>query len=131
MGKRMVVGGVAGGASAAAKAKRENPELEGVVYERSGWVSYGACGLPYVLSGEIPRLEKLVARTPEEFRKQGVMVYTRHEVVDIDPSLKTLTVFDHTEGRTFQDRYDHWSWPRGLGPPSPPSPARSRRGSSP
>lgn len=55
MGKRMVVvGGVAGGASAAAKAKRENPELEVVVYEKSGWVSYGACGLPYVLSGEIP-----------------------------------------------------------------------------
>ena len=54
MGKRMVVvGGVAGGASAAAKAKRENPELEVVVYEKSGWVSYGACGLPYVLSGEI------------------------------------------------------------------------------
>jgi NADPH-dependent 2,4-dienoyl-CoA reductase/sulfur reductase-like enzyme len=55
MGKRVVVvGGVAGGASAAAKAKRENPELEVVVYEKSGWVSYGACGLPYVLSGEIP-----------------------------------------------------------------------------
>jgi NADPH-dependent 2,4-dienoyl-CoA reductase/sulfur reductase-like enzyme len=69
MGKRVVVGGVAGGASAAAKAKRENPELEVVFYEKSGWVSYGACGLPYVLSGEIPRLEKLVARTPEEFRK--------------------------------------------------------------
>ena len=98
MGKRMVVvGGVAGGASAAAKAKRENPELEVVVYEKSGWVSYGACGLPYVLSGEIPRLERLVARTPEEFRKQGVLVRTRHEVVDVDYELRTLTVHDHAE----------------------------------
>jgi NADPH-dependent 2,4-dienoyl-CoA reductase/sulfur reductase-like enzyme len=126
----VVVGGVAGGASAA-KAKRENPELEVVVYEKSGWVSYGACGLPYVLSGEIPRLEKLVARTPEEFRKQGVMVHTRHEVVDIDLSLKTLTVFDHTEGRTFQERYDHLVLATGARPTIPPSPARSRRGSSP
>ncbi|MGV2480489.1 UNVERIFIED_CONTAM: NADH oxidase, partial [Salmonella enterica subsp. enterica serovar Weltevreden] len=94
----MVSGGVAGGASAAAKAKRENPELEVVVYEKSGWVSYGACGLPYVLSGEIPRLEKLVARTPEEFRKQGIHIHVHHEVVDVDPELRTLTVFDHQEG---------------------------------
>jgi NADPH-dependent 2,4-dienoyl-CoA reductase/sulfur reductase-like enzyme len=129
MGKRVVVvGGVAGGASAAAKAKRENPELEVVVYEKSGWVSYGACGLPYVLSGEIPRLEKLVARTPEEFRKQGVMVHTRHEVVDIDPSLKTLTVFDHTEGRTFQDRYDHLVLATGARPTIPPIPGTEQAG---
>jgi NADPH-dependent 2,4-dienoyl-CoA reductase/sulfur reductase-like enzyme len=129
MGKRVVVvGGVAGGASAAAKAKRENPELEVVVYEKSGWVSYGACGLPYVLSGEIPWLEKLVARTPEEFRKQGVMVHTRHEVVDIDPSLRTLTVFDHTEGRTFQDRYDHLVLATGARPTIPPIPGTEQAG---
>lgn len=120
MGKRMVVvGGVAGGASAAAKAKRENPELEVVVYEKSGWVSYGACGLPYVLSGEIPRLERLVARTPEEFRKQGVLVRTRHEVVDVDYELRTLTVHDHAEGRTFQDRFDHLVLATGARPSLP------------
>ena len=123
MGKRMVVvGGVAGGASAAAKAKRENPELEVVVYEKSGWVSYGACGLPYVLSGEIPRLERLVARTPEEFRKQGVLVHTRHEVVDVDYELRTLTVHDHAEGRTFQDRFDHLVLATGARPSLPPIP---------
>ncbi len=129
MGKRLVViGGVAGGASAAAKAKRENPDLEVVVYEKSGWVSYGACGLPYVLSGEIPRLEKLVARTPEEFRKQGVGIHTHHEVVDVDPELKTLTVFDHQEGRTFQDRYDHLVLATGAKPILPPIPGTEQPG---
>lgn len=129
MGKRMVVvGGVAGGASAAAKAKRENPDLEVVVYEKSGWVSYGACGLPYVLSGEIPRLERLVARTPEEFRKGGVEVHTRHEVVDVDPELRTLTVFDHGEGRTFQDRYDYLVLATGAKPTLPPIPGTEQAG---
>ena len=129
MGKRMVVvGGVAGGASAAAKAKRENPELEVVVYEKSGWVSYGACGLPYVLSGEIPRLERLVARTPEEFRKQGVLVRTRHEVVDVDYELRTLTVHDHAEGRTFQDRFDHLVLATGARPSLPPIPGTEQEG---
>ncbi|GLV47869.1 NADH oxidase [Thermus sp. LT1-2-5] len=129
MGKRMVVvGGVAGGASAAAKAKRENPELEVVVYEKSGWVSYGACGLPYVLSGEIPSLSKLVARTPEEFRKQGVVVHTHHEVVDIDPLGRVLTVFDHREGRTFQDRYEYLVLATGARPSIPPIPGTEQAG---
>ncbi|GAA6754988.1 FAD-dependent oxidoreductase [Thermus thalpophilus] len=129
MGKRMVVvGGVAGGASAAAKAKRENPELEVVVYEKSGWVSYGACGLPYVLSGEIPSLAKLVARTPEEFRKQGVLVHTRHEVADINPHERVLTVFDHREGRTFQDRYDYLVLATGARPAIPPIPGTEQAG---
>lgn len=129
MGERMVVvGGVAGGASAAAKAKRENPDLEVVVYEKSAWVSYGACGLPYVLSGEIPRLERLVARTPEEFRKSGVEVQTRHEVVDINPELKVLTVFDHREGHTFQDRYDHLVLATGARPFIPPIPGTEQQG---
>ncbi|WP_018111111.1 FAD-dependent oxidoreductase [Thermus igniterrae] len=129
MGKRMVViGGVAGGASAAAKAKRENPELEVVVYEKSGFVSYGACGLPYVLSGEIPGLEKLLARTPEEFRRQGIAVHTRHEVVDVDPDLRVLTVFDHGEGRTFQDRYDYLVLATGAKPLIPPIPGTEQEG---
>ncbi|BDG17315.1 MULTISPECIES: FAD-dependent oxidoreductase [Thermus] len=129
MGKRMVVvGGVAGGASAAAKAKRENPDLEVVVYEKSGFVSYGACGLPYVLSGEIPSLERLIARTPEEFRKQGIGVHPHHEVVDINPEERVLTVFDHGEGRTFQDRYDYLVLATGARPTLPPIPGTEQAG---
>ncbi|WP_022799210.1 FAD-dependent oxidoreductase [Thermus islandicus] len=129
MGKRLVViGGVAGGASAAAKAKRENPELEVVVYEKSGWVSYGACGLPYVLSGEIPQLEKLVARTPEAFWKQGVRVHTHHEVLEVDYGRRVLTVRDHAEGRTFQDRFDHLVIATGARPALPPLPGGEQEG---
>ncbi|AFV75199.1 NAD(FAD)-dependent dehydrogenase [Thermus oshimai JL-2] len=129
MGTRLVVvGGVAGGASAAAKAKRENPELEVVVYEKSGWVSFGACGLPYVLSGEIPSLEALVARTPEAFRKGGVLVYPRHEVVDVDYALRTLTVYSHGEGRTFQERFDHLVLATGARPVIPPVPGVEQEG---
>lgn len=72
-----------------------------------------------------------MARTPEEFRKQGVLVRTRHEVVDVDYELRTLTVHDHAEGRTFQDRFDHLVLATGARPSLPPSPARSRKGSTP
>ena len=64
--KIVVVGGVAGGMSAAAKAKRTDKSLEIMVFERSGHVSYGACGLPYVISGEVKELDDLVSRTPED-----------------------------------------------------------------
>jgi len=123
-----VVGGVAGGASAAAKAKRTDPGLEVVVYEKSGYVSYGACGLPYFLSGEIPRLEALVARTPEEFRKQGVEVHTRHEVVDVNYEDRVLTVFDHENRRTFQDRFDLLVLATGARPLVPSLPGTEQEG---
>ena len=67
----VVVGGDAAGMSAASKAKRENPDLEVVVFEKGQWVSYGACGLPYYVKGEIQSLESLVSVTPEEFTRSG------------------------------------------------------------
>jgi hypothetical protein len=65
----VVVGGDAAGMSAASKAKRDNPDLDVVVFEQGEWVSYGACGLPYYIKGEIQSLEDLVSVTPEEFRE--------------------------------------------------------------
>ncbi len=102
----VVVGGVAGGMSVASKAKREDPELELTVYEKSGYISYGACGMPYVIGGEIDTLDKLIARTPEEMAEKGVNVHIRHEVVSVDPDAKTVAVKDLESGETHTTPYD-------------------------
>ena len=104
--KIIVVGGVAGGMSVAAKAKRENPDLELTVYEKSGYISYGACGMPYVISGEIESLDKLIARTPEQMAEKGVNVHVRHEVTSIDPDAKTVTVKNLNSGDAYTAPYD-------------------------
>ncbi|WP_254764147.1 FAD-dependent oxidoreductase [Natrinema marinum] len=89
----VVVGGDAAGMSAASKAKRDDPDREVVVFEKGEWVSYGACGLPYYVKGEIQSLEELVSVTPEEFREErDIDLRTGHEVVDIDTDARTVTV---------------------------------------
>jgi NADPH-dependent 2,4-dienoyl-CoA reductase/sulfur reductase-like enzyme len=88
----VVVGGDAAGMSAASKAKRDDPDLDVVVFEKGEWVSYGACGLPYYIKGEIQSLEDLVSVTPEEFREErDIDLRTGHEVVEIDPEERTVT----------------------------------------
>jgi NADPH-dependent 2,4-dienoyl-CoA reductase/sulfur reductase-like enzyme len=89
----VVVGGDAAGMSAASKAKRDDPGLDVVVFERGEWVSYGACGLPYYVKGAVESLDDLVTVTPEAFREErGIDLRTNHEVVAIDPEAKTVTV---------------------------------------
>ncbi len=122
MSRLVVIGGVAAGMSAAAKAKRTNPDLEVVAYERTHFVSYGACGLPYFVAGEVPRVEDLVARTPEQFKKQGILALPRHEVVEVDYPNRTLTVRALDEGRTFTDRFDHLVVATGARPVVPDLP---------
>ncbi len=122
MSRLVVIGGVAAGMSAAAKAKRTNPDLEVVAYERTHFVSYGACGLPYFVVGEVPRVEDLVARTPEQFKKQGILALPRHEVVEVDYPNRTLTVHALDEGRTFTDRFDHLVVATGARPVVPDLP---------
>lgn len=102
----VIIGGVAAGMSAAAKARRLNHKAEIVVYEKSGYVSYGACGFPYFIKGEIPGIEKLLARTTEQLIQDGIQVYTRHEVVAIHPTNRCLEVVDTGSGREFSDRWD-------------------------
>lgn len=105
--KRLVViGAVAAGTSAAAKAKRVDPEREVVLLERDAHISYGACGLPYLIGGVIPRAEDLIARSPEEFRSQGIDVRTRHEVLEIDAANKRLRVADLTAAQDYPLPYD-------------------------
>lgn len=102
----VVIGGDAAGMSAASKAKRDNPNLTVVVFEQGEWVSYGACGLPYYIKGEIQSLEDLVSMTPEQFREErDIDLRTGHEVVSIDPDERSVTA-EHAAGEITQ-RYDH------------------------
>lgn len=90
----VVVGGVAGGMSAAAKARRVNPQLEITVFERGAHVSYGACGMPYYISGAISTAQNLIARTPEQFAKRNIQVNLHHEVTAIDAARRIVAVRD-------------------------------------
>ncbi len=103
--KIVVIGGIAGGTSAAAKAKRTNKSAEIVIYEKGKYVSVGACGIPYVLGGYIPGPEKLIVRRPEDFEKSGIKVKLEHEVVGIDLDKRKVLVRD-PQGRTFEDPFD-------------------------
>jgi len=123
MGKRgVIIGGGAAGMSAAAKARRMDPALEIVVYERSGYVSYGACGFPYVIKGEIARVEDVVVRTPEQFAKQGIRALVRHEVLAIDPAARTVRVRDLSSGAELTDSWDELLLTAGGGAIRPPLP---------
>ena len=115
----VVIGGDAAGMSAASKAKRDDPDLEVVVFEMGEWVSYGACGLPYYIKGEIQSLEDLVSVTPEEFRtERDIDLRTGHEVVDIDPTDRTVTALSD-EGTVVQG-YDHLLVATGARAITPP-----------
>jgi NADPH-dependent 2,4-dienoyl-CoA reductase/sulfur reductase-like enzyme len=102
----VVIGGDAAGMSAASKVKRDNPEMDVVVFEKGEWVSYAACGMPYYVKGAVDDIDDLVTVTPEEFREErDVDLRTGHEVVGIDPEGQTVTVDDGTE--TFEQPYDN------------------------
>lgn len=95
----VVVGGDAAGMSAASKAKRDAPEGEVVVLERSDWVSYGACGLPYYVRGEIADVEDLVVLEPRAvIEDRGIDLRRHHEAVAVDREARTVTV-DADDGR--------------------------------
>jgi NADPH-dependent 2,4-dienoyl-CoA reductase/sulfur reductase-like enzyme len=105
--KRLVIiGGVAAGMSAASRARRLDPELEIVAYERTGYVSYGSCGLPYLIAGVVREAADLVARTPEQFARQGIETHTHHNVESIDAANRMVRVRDLDEGREFSVPYD-------------------------
>jgi NADPH-dependent 2,4-dienoyl-CoA reductase/sulfur reductase-like enzyme len=102
----VVVGGVAAGMSAASKARRTDPDMEIVVYEKSGHVSYGACGLPYYVQGLIPDHHHLIARPPEHFARQKIQVCTHHEVTRIDPERRRVEVKNLESGHIFETPFD-------------------------
>ncbi len=85
----VVIGGDAAGMSAASKARRLNPDLEIIALEKGAWASYGACGLPYYIKGDIKNLENLVAIPPDKFIKERrIDLRLHHEVTKINPKIK-------------------------------------------
>ncbi len=126
--KVLIIGGVAAGMSTAAKAKREDPSLEVVVYERNPYISYGACGMPYYVEGIIPRLESLIARSPERMEREGVTVKVRHEVTAINHDRKKVSVSNLETGENFEDNYDVLVFATGARPVIPPFPGRELKG---
>lgn len=103
----LVIGGDAAGMAAAAQARRQQPYMEIVALERGTYTSYSACGIPYLVAGDVPGPEELIVRTPEEFRDgHRIDVRMRHEAMAIDLDAGKVEVRDHNRGRTFQLPFD-------------------------
>lgn len=104
--KIIIIGGIAAGMSAAAKAKRIQRDAEIVVYEKSAHVSFGACGLPYFVGDFFADPNQMIARSAEEFRATGIDVRTSHEVSHVDTKKKTIRVTNLKSREIFEDTYD-------------------------
>lgn len=107
MGKKLVVvGGVAAGPKAAARARRCDPEMEIVIYQMEEEISYAGCGLPYYVSGVIAERQKLISRTAGQFAQDGIKVLKHRAIENIDVRNRTVTGRDLHTGEGFTDRYD-------------------------
>lgn len=118
----VVIGGVAAGMSAASKLKRINKDARVIVFEKGNFLSYGACGLPYFVSGENDDYKKLIARTKDHFEQNGIEVHLQHEVVKVVPEKKQIMVKDLTTGKLFIESYDKLMISTGSIPIIPPLP---------
>ena len=123
MTKILIVGGVAGGASAAARARRLSEDAEIIMFERGPFVSFANCGLPYHIGGDIQERSKLLLQTPESFLARfNVDVRVMNEVVSIERSSKTVTVRNLIDNSEYTESYDFLLLSPGAGPVVPPIP---------
>lgn len=123
MSKIVIIGGVAGGASAAARARRLSEDAEIIMFERGPFVSFANCGLPYHIGGDIQERSKLLLQTPESFLARfNVDVRVMNEVVSINRQDKTVTVNNLLDGSEYQESYDFLLLSPGAGPVVPPIP---------
>ena len=120
MMKIVIIGGVAGGATAAARIRRLDEQAEIVVFEKSGYISYANCGLPYYIGGVIEQKSSLTLQTPESFWKRfHVDMRVRHEVVKINPEKKTVEVHNLNTDEVFEETYDKLIISTGAKPTQP------------
>lgn len=118
--KVVIVGGVAGGATAAARLRRLDEQAEIIVFERSGYISYANCGLPYYIGDTITDPEDLTLQTPESFFSRfRVDMRVRHEVTAIHPDRKTVSVRNLETGDEFEESYDRLILSPGAKPAQP------------
>lgn len=121
MGKKvLIVGGVAGGASVAARVRRLDEQAEIIIFEKGPHVSFSNCSLPYHLSGIVENSQQLVLTSPDTFQKRfKIEARINHEVVKINRNKKTITVKDLISGKTYDEQYDHLVLAPGASPIRP------------
>ncbi|MDD4363589.1 MAG: FAD-dependent oxidoreductase [Atribacterota bacterium] len=119
--KVVIVGGVAGGASAAARLRRLDEKAEIIIIERGKYISYANCGLPYYLSGLIEKKEDLIVNTPELLKKRfNLDIRTNQEVLQIKRTGKTVAIHDKISGKLYEENYDKLILSPGAKPFHPP-----------
>lgn len=118
--KHIIIGGVAGGATAAARIRRADENAEIVLVEKGKYISYANCGLPYYIGGVIKSRDKLFVQTPEAFsRRFNVDVRTRHEALSIDTERHEVSI-RRADGTTYSETYDRLLLSPGAEPVRPP-----------
>ena len=123
MTKILIIGGVAGGASAAARARRLSEDAQIIMFERGPYISFANCGLPYHIGGEIAQRDALLLQTPESFKARfNVDVRVNNEVLSINTTAKSLTIKNGFTGEEYQESYDFLLLSPGAGPIVPPLP---------
>lgn len=124
MGKKvLIVGGVAGGASTAARLRRVDEEAQIIMFERGDYISFANCGLPYYIGEAIEEREALLVQTPEGMGKRFNMdIRVRSEVMSIDKANKTVRVMNHNTGESYDESYDVLVLSPGSTPLRPPIP---------
>ncbi len=123
MPKCLIVGGVAGGASTAARLRRNDENTEIILFERKEYISYANCGLPYYIGGEIKERDKLFVQTPEAFKQRfNIDVRVKEEIIKINRKEKYVEVKKIDSGEIYKEKYDKLVLSPGASPIKPPLP---------
>ncbi|MGE5630392.1 MAG: FAD-dependent oxidoreductase [Caulobacteraceae bacterium] len=121
--KVLIVGGVAGGASAAARLRRVDEKAQIIMFEKGQYISFANCGLPYYIGGAIKERKNLLVQTPQAMKARfNIDVRELSEVIKVDRKKKTILVRDHKSGDTYEESYDVLVLSPGASPVKPPIP---------